>query len=123
LPRRSSSILDTSVTFPAKFGLLGLAAVLLVVGKYWSFIRILACRREPTVAQLALVGYLALVAGSAILTDPLEDTGLSFGLILILALVLGEAKVEHSSRGAPEEKRKVCIQDDVPQNPTGRLTS
>lgn len=105
LPPQSSSILDTSVTFPAKFGLVGLAAVLLVVGKYWSFIRILARQREPTVAQLALVGYLAFVAGSAILTNPLEDKGLSFGLILILALVLGEAKVEHSSRGAPEEAK------------------
>lgn len=105
LPSRSSSILDTPVTFPAKFGLLGLATVLLVVGKYWSFTRVLARRRrEPTVAQLALVGYLAVVASSAILNNPLEDKGLSFGLILVLALVLGEAKVE-ASRGAPEEAK------------------
>jgi hypothetical protein len=93
------------VTFPAKFGLLGLAAVLLLVGKYWSFTRILARRREPTVAQLALVGYLAVVASSAILNNPLEDKGLSFGLILVLALVLGEAKAEPSLHGAPEEAK------------------
>jgi hypothetical protein len=92
LPPRSSFILDTPVTFPAKFGLLGLVAAILVVGKYWSFTRALGRRAKPTVAQLALVGYLAVAAGLAILNNPLEDKGLSFGMILILALVLGEAE-------------------------------
>jgi O-antigen ligase len=91
LPLRSSSALDTPATFPAKFGLLGLATALILVVTYWSFIRTLARRAEPTVAQLALVGYFAVVAVLTLLTNSLEDKGLSFGLILLLALVLGEA--------------------------------
>jgi hypothetical protein len=92
LPRTSSPVLDTPVTFPAKFGLIGLAAALLVVAKYWSFMKILARRRVPTVAHLALAGYLAVAVGLTTLVSPLEDKGLSFGLILALALVLREAQ-------------------------------
>jgi O-antigen ligase len=103
LPPRSSSVLDTPATFPAKFGLLGLAAALILLATYWSFIRALARRRQPTVAQLALVGYLAVVAVLTVLANPLEDKGLSFGLILVLALVLKEA--EHATRGRPKETR------------------
>ena len=91
LPIRSSSILDTPATFPAKFGLLGFAAALLVVANYWSFIKSLGRRGPPTVAGLALVGYLAVTALLAVLENPLEDKGLSFGLMLLLALVFREA--------------------------------
>jgi O-antigen ligase len=98
LPTRSSPILDTPVTFPAKFGLLGLAVAFLVIANYWSFTRSLARRGEPRVAQLALVGYLAVVAVLAVLADPLEDKGLSLGLILLLALVLREAETEPTPR-------------------------
>jgi hypothetical protein len=98
LPLRSSSILDTPATFPAKFGLLGFAAALLVVANYWFFIRSLGLRGPPTVAGLALAGYLAVTAVLAVLENPLEDKGLSFGLILLLALVFREAKEEPSLR-------------------------
>jgi O-antigen ligase len=91
LPPSSSSVLDTPASFPAKFGLLGLATALILVATYWSFIRTLARRGEATVAQLALIGYFAVVAILTLLTNPLEDKGLSFGLILLLALVLREA--------------------------------
>jgi hypothetical protein len=43
------------------------------------------------VGQLALVGYFAVVAVLTLLSNPLEDKGLSLGLILLLAIVLREA--------------------------------
>jgi O-antigen ligase len=88
---RSSFVLDTPVTFPAKFGLLGLVALAIIVAKYFSFVLALARRREPSVAQLALRAYLAVVVALAIFKPPFEDKGLSLGLILLLALALREA--------------------------------
>jgi hypothetical protein len=88
---RSSFVLDTPVTFLAKFGLLGLVALPIIFAKYFSFVLALARRREPSVAQLALRAYLAVVVALAIFKPPFEDKGLSLGLILLLALALREA--------------------------------
>jgi hypothetical protein len=100
--RESDFILDTPVTFPAKFGVLGLLVLLFVVAKFFVFTRRLGRGRAPTVAYLALVGYLTVVAALGLLAPPFEDKGLSFGLILILALVL--APVDRVPARAPERR-------------------
>jgi O-antigen ligase len=82
---------DTPMTFPAKFGALGLLILLFLVAMYFTFARRLGRGRPPTVAYLTLLGYLLLVAALGLLGPPFEDKGLSFGLLLILALALAEA--------------------------------
>jgi O-antigen ligase len=87
----SSFLLDTPLTLPAKFGIAGLGVLALVIAKYWSFCKALSRRREPGIAYLALLGYLAVVVASVPGSSPFEDKGFSFGLILVLALALHEA--------------------------------
>jgi O-antigen ligase len=87
----SDFVLDTPMTFPAKFGALGLLILLFLVAMYFTFARRLGRGRPPTVAYLTLLGYLLLVAALGFLGPPFEDKGLSFGLLLILALALAEA--------------------------------
>jgi hypothetical protein len=71
--------------------------------------RALARRGHPAVPQLALVAYLATAAAFAVLVSPFEDKGLSFGLILILAVVLAERAGGvplHQRRFVGEAKRE-----------------
>ena len=88
--RVESPLLDTPLTFPAKFGLLGLLVLAFVVAKYISFVRRMRRGRDPTIPQLALIGYLMFVVVITPLVMPLDDKGLSFGLILLVALALQE---------------------------------
>jgi O-antigen ligase len=92
--RVSSSFLDTPLVFPAKFGLLGLAVFAFVIAKYWSFLRRLRRVEEVGIGQLALTGYLAVVLAITPLVLPFDDKGFSFGLILVLALALQEARAK-----------------------------
>jgi len=87
----SDFILDTPMTFPAKFGALGLLVLLFLIATFFAFARRLGRGRPPTVAYLALLGYLAVVAALVVVAPPFEDKGLSFALLLILALALTEA--------------------------------
>ena len=86
----AGSLLDTPLTFPAKYGLLGLLVLAFAIVKYVSFVRGIRRGRDPTVVQLALIGYLIFVALISPLVMPLDDKGLSFGLILLVALALHE---------------------------------
>jgi hypothetical protein len=90
----SSSLLDTPLVFPAKFGLLGLAVCAFVLAKYWSFLRRLRRLEDVGIGQLALTGYLAVVLAITPLVLPFDDKGFSFGLILVLALALQEARAK-----------------------------
>lgn len=96
----SAFLLDTPLTFPAKYGLIGLLVLAFIVSKYWSFTRSLLRRRDPTIAYFTLVGYLSVVAASAIFYSPFEDKGFGFGLILVLALALGEANRSSAAMGS-----------------------
>jgi hypothetical protein len=87
---RSDFIMDTPMTFPAKFGVLGLLVLLFLVAGFLAFARRLGRGHPPTVAYLTLLGFLPAVAVLGFLAPPFEDKGLSFGLILILALALAE---------------------------------
>jgi O-Antigen ligase len=94
----SSSLIDTPLAFPAKFGLLGLAVLAFALAKYWSFLMRLRRVVEVGIGQLALTGYLAVVVAITPFGMPFDDKGLSFGLILVLALALQEARAK---LGAP----------------------
>ncbi len=100
--RMSDFILDTPLTFPAKFGTLGLLVLLFLVASFFAFARRLGRGRPVTVAYLTLLGYLAVVAALGFLSPPFEDKGLSFGLILVLALALAEASRRPAA--APEPR-------------------
>jgi O-antigen ligase len=86
----SDFVLDTPVTFPAKVGALGLLVLVFLLATFFAFERRLGRGRPPTVAYLTLLGFLAAVAALGFLAPPFEDKGLSFGLLLILALALAE---------------------------------
>lgn len=88
---QASFLLDTSLTFPAKFGLVGLVGLGLVAAWYWSFLRRL--RRGdggPTLGYLTLVGYLGITVAASLGYSPFEDKGFALGLILVLALALAD---------------------------------
>ena len=87
-----ATVIDSPLSFLAKFGVIGLiAAVFLVVG----FVETLrALRRRTgtrTIPQLALIGFGAIVVAWSALHNPYEDKGFAIGLMLLLALATREA--------------------------------
>jgi O-antigen/teichoic acid export membrane protein len=83
----SAFVIDSPVDFPAKFGIVGLVVVGFLVLGYGSFLRSALRFNHPRPETLALAGYAAVAIAGSLLSPPLEDKGLSFGLILLLALV------------------------------------
>lgn len=88
----ASFLLDTPLTYPAKFGLVGIAVLAFVVLIYARFTRAMLAGGVPGVAGLALLGYLAVVVISTFAYSPLQDKGFSFALMMMLALVLAEVE-------------------------------
>jgi O-antigen ligase len=87
-----STVVDTPVSFLAKFGLVGLIAVLFLILGYVGSLR--AFRRRTgrsTIVQLALIGFGAVAVASALLQNPYEDKGLAIALMLLLAVAAREA--------------------------------
>ena len=87
-----STVIDSPLSFLAKFGIIGLvAAVCLVAG----FIRTLhALRRRTgtrTIPQLALIGFGAIAVAWSVLYNLYEDKGFAIGLMLLLALATRDA--------------------------------
>jgi O-antigen ligase len=82
--------LDTPLTFPAKFGIVGLLLAAFVAAKFWSFLGNVR-RLMPDTSYLSLAGYFAFVLAMSFFAPPFEDKGFSYGLILSLALVLRSA--------------------------------
>ena len=85
---RSSAHIDTALSFPAKFGAIGAAFFLLLVAALVQFLRNAGRQKQNTVAQTALAAFALLAIMAAGTSAPLEDKGLSFGLVFLLALVL-----------------------------------
>jgi O-antigen ligase len=101
----ASFTMDTPLTFLAKFGLVGILAVLVIVSRYWRFTRSLVRDGGPTVEKLALVGYLAVAVAIIPANSPLEDKGFSLGLMLLLALALSGSNVAHASSDSAVYRR------------------
>jgi hypothetical protein len=86
--KHSGFDLDSPVDFPAKFGIAGLVVVGFLVLGYGSFLRSSFRVNHPRAETLALASYAALAVAGSVLTTPLEDKGLTLGLVLLLALAL-----------------------------------
>jgi hypothetical protein len=85
--KRSAFIIDSPTDFPAKYGIVGLGVVGFLLVSYVSFFRSVFRVDHPRPETLAMAAYAVVVVTNSILTNPLEDKGLTLGLILLLALV------------------------------------
>jgi len=87
-----STTIDSSVSYLAKFGLVGLIAFGYLVVGYLAALRRFRLRTgRPTIVQLTAVGFGAVVAASSLLHNPYEDKGFAIGLILLFAVAAREA--------------------------------
>ena len=96
----SSATVDSPVAYLAKFGLLGLVPlVMLVWGFKASLTRMRERTRVPTIAQLGLIGFAGVVVAWSFLYVPFEDKGIPSGYLLLLALALSEPALRRARRG------------------------
>jgi O-antigen ligase len=87
-----STVIDSPLSFLAKFGLIGLIAPAVLVLGFVSTLRSLRRRTGTrTIPQLALIGFGAIVVAWSFLHNPYEDKGFSVALMLLLALATREA--------------------------------
>jgi hypothetical protein len=96
--QRSEFIVDSPVSFPAKFGVLGLVVVLFLALEYGSFMKAAFRFDHPRPETLALAAFAALAVLDSFLTNPLEDKGFTLGLVLLLALVFRTSDVRATVR-------------------------
>jgi hypothetical protein len=76
------------VTFPAKFGIVGLAVTAFLISCWVSLLRSLRSFDHPRTETLALIGFAAAVIPGVFLATPFREKGFTLGLILVLALAL-----------------------------------
>ena len=89
---RSSAFLDSPVEYIAKFGLLGLWPLVLLIWAVQRTLRLLRRRTgERTIGQLAIIGFGAIFICWWVLGVPFDDKGFASGLLLLLALAFSEA--------------------------------
>jgi O-antigen ligase len=87
-----STVIDSPLSFLAKFGVIGLVAVVFLVVGFVNTMRALRRRTGTrTIPQLALIGFGAIVVAWSVLHNPYEDKGFAIGLMLLLALAAREA--------------------------------
>jgi O-antigen ligase len=91
---------DTPLSFLAKFGLLGLGALVSVVVGYASFFASLGRTARASLAHLALSGFAAIVLIFTVLVSPFEDKGFSLALVILVALALREMRDRASTQAA-----------------------
>jgi O-antigen ligase len=98
--QQATATVDSPVSLLTKFGLLGiLAAIATVLGFIGSLRAFRARTGVPTIAQLALIGFGAVVAAFSLLLNPYEDKGFAIGLMLLLAVAAREASDAARSPG------------------------
>jgi len=94
--------LDTPLVYLAEFGMLGLIPLALLVAAYLGLVRGLWRQRQRARTEyLALVSFAFVLAVGGVQGFPFEDKGLSFGLILVLAL--GVRGLVHSEQARLQE--------------------
>lgn len=82
----SAYTLDTPVIYLAKFGLVGLIPLLLFAAAYLRMILALWRQRsESEIEFLAICGYGIVLVLTSLLGSPMEDKGVSFAAILLIA--------------------------------------
>jgi hypothetical protein len=86
-PRAGFNV-DSPLAIPAKFGLVGITVLAALAFALVSLLRRFGEQYDPTVPQLALMGYVAVTLAWMLLGSPFEDKGFSFGLLFLLALSL-----------------------------------
>jgi O-antigen ligase len=120
---KANTFVDTPVGFLPDFGLFGVVVVGLIVASFVSVLRRLRRRTgQRTTAQLALVGFSAVVVAWSVLQVPFEDKGLSTGLVLLLALALGEAASAASSNVREDPDREQARSARRSRGPSGFST-
>jgi len=101
---RTGFTADTPLVYPAKFGLIGLLALLPLLAAYVGTIgRLVRQEGRRSVVVLTLVGYAAASVVSLPLGFPMEDKGTSLALILILALAFREIGRRPAAQDARRE--------------------
>lgn len=86
---RSSFTSDTVIAFPAKFGAIGVLALVIWLLAIAGLLRHFRSKGAH-VAGNALVALAVVSLGYAFLSSPLEDKGAAFGLIFLIALLVSE---------------------------------
>jgi O-antigen ligase len=81
---------DTGMEFPAKFGLVGVVALVgMSVALATVFMKAAVTIRAET-SWTSLVAFSVIGAVYFLFASPIEDKGFSFGMILLLALLLAD---------------------------------
>jgi len=95
----SAPTVDSPVSYLAKFGLLGLWPLALLV---WAFRLVLKRMQARTggrsIPQLALIGFAGVVVAWSVLHVPFEDKGIASGFLLLLAIALSESRAALDGR-------------------------
>lgn len=101
IPQPPKTVVDSPISYFAKFGIMGAVTLVILALGFISLLRRLAAATGGrSVAQLALIGYAAIVAATFVLLVPFEDKGLSTAALLLLAVALREAVDAQKRRGA-----------------------
>lgn len=90
--RVSTANVDSPIEYLAKFGLLGLwplAVLVVATGRVLRRLRLRTGGRS--IAQLALIGYVGIIVAWSALSVAFDDKGFASGVLVLLAVALGEA--------------------------------
>ena len=90
---------DTPVSFPAKFGLVGLVVVVVVLWTGIAFLRRLPADSGSRPARTALIAFAITLIAGAPLGSPFDDKGVAFGALFLLALALPDSVLPRTVRG------------------------
>jgi hypothetical protein len=91
-PQQPKTVVDSPVSYLAKFGLIGVVVLgFVVAGLLGTLRRLRLAHGGRSLTWYALVGYAGIVAGTSLLVVPFEDKGLAVALLLLLALAACEA--------------------------------
>ena len=89
---KSTPTVDSPFGYIAKFGLAGLAPLIVLLGSYVAFVRRLARIPAELTARLALVGFGVVVVLWSILNVAFEDKGFPVGFMLLIAIAAVELR-------------------------------
>jgi len=96
---------DSGLSYLAKFGLLGIIVMLGWVATFkaaWPNLD--SSPSDP--ARFALIGFIAIAVANLPLSNPLEDKGFAFSILLLLTLLMAQARPENSPAEQSSETRQ-----------------